>query len=269
MLAELIKLHTQDNKTHFGALYLPESEPKTIGAIFVHGMTGSFVGEMESVTPGLVAKVGYACLVANNRGAGYSGAATEDFAGCIHDIRTAVDFLAARGFDRIALLGHSKGGVKVAYYLSQTNDPRVVCLGLLSPSENVHGVPIWMAKSMGYDDVRQFIPVVRQLVKSGQGEKFLTMPEWPYFVSARTFLDHYTTHGDNVLSLARSFKVPVLALCGELELEWCKPVASLLKKAPAKMHVVIIPGADHVYTNREAVVADVIVDWLDGLSFQV
>jgi len=269
MLAELIKLHTQDNKTHFGALYIPEAGAKKIGVVFVHGMTGNFVGEMESSTPGLVSKAGYACLVADNRGAGYSGAATEDFAGCVHDIRAAIDFLAARGFERIALLGHSKGGVKVAYYLAQTNDPRVVCLGLLSPSENVHGVPIRQAKSMGYDDIRQLIPTVRQLVKSGQGDKFLTMPEWPYFVSARTFLDHYTTRGDNVLPLARSFTLPLLALCGECEIDWCKPVASMLKNTPSNARVEIIPGADHVYANREAAVADVIVDWLDGLPFQV
>lgn len=269
MLAELIKLQTQDKKTHFGALYMPEGNPKAIGVIFVHGMTGSFVGEMESVTPGLVAKTGYACLVANNRGTDYSGAATEDFAGCIYDIGAAIDFLVGRGFERIALLGHSKGGVKVAHYLSQTNDSRVVCLGLLSPAENVHGVPVWMAKSMGHDDIKQFIPTVRQLVESGQGDKFITMPEWPYFVSARTFLDHYNVRGDNVLALARSFKLPLLALCGELELEWCKPVASLRKKHAANVRVVIIPGADHVYTNREAAVAEVIVDWLDGLAFQV
>jgi pimeloyl-ACP methyl ester carboxylesterase len=265
MLAELIKLHTQDNKTHFGALYLPEAETKPIGVVFIHGMTGNFVGEMESVTPGQVAKSGYASLVANNRGAGYSGAATEDFAGCIYDIRASIDFMVSRGFEHIALLGHSKGGVKVAYYLSQTNDPRVVCLGLLSPAENVHSVPVRQAKSMGYGDIRQLIPTVRQLVKSGQGDKFLPIPEWPYFVSAKTFLDHYTTRGDNVLSLARAFSLPLLALCGELEVDWCKPVASFLKNTPANARVEIIPGADHVYTNREIVVADVIVDWLTGI----
>lgn len=269
MLAELIKLHTEDQKIHFGALYLPDGKPKRPGVIFVHGMTGNFVGEMESVVPGLVARAGYASLVSNNRGAGYSGAATEDFAGCIYDVRAAIDFMVDRGFDRIALLGHSKGSVKVAYYLSQTSDARVVCLGLLSPAPNVHGVPVWMAKSMGHEDIRQFIPAVRQLVKSGQGDKFLTMPEWPYFISARTFLDHYNTRGDDVLALARSFDLPLLALCGELEIDWCKPVAALRKKAPANVRVAIIPGANHVYANREAAVAQVIVDWLDELAFQL
>lgn len=269
MLAELIKLHTQDSKNHFGAIYFAGDKAKDLGVVFVHGMTGSFVGEMESVTPGLVANAGYTSLVANNRGTGYSGAATEDFGGCIYDIQSAIDFMAARGFGRIALLGHSKGGVKVAYYLSQVKDPRVVCLGLLSPAENVHGVPVWMAKSMGYEDIKQFIPCVRKLVESGQGEKFLTMPEWPYFVSAKTFLDHYSVRGDDVLRLARSFSLPVLALCGEQELDWCKPVTSLRKKRADNVRVEIIPGADHVYTNREAVVAGVIVEWLDGLPFQV
>lgn len=269
MLAELVKLQTCDNKTHFGALYIPMGTPKPLGVVFIHGMTGNFVGEMESITPGLVAKAGYASLVANNRGAGYSGAATEDFAGCIHDIRANIEFMVERGFQRIALVGHSKGGVKVAYYLSQTRDPRVASLGLLSPAENVHGVPVWMANSMGYGDIRQFIPTVRKMVKEGRGDTILTIPIWPYFVSAKTFLDHYKVRGDNVLLLARSFTLPMFALCGERELDWCKPVASLNKRHNSNVTVVILPGADHVYTNCEAAAAEAIVNWLDNLSFQV
>jgi pimeloyl-ACP methyl ester carboxylesterase len=269
MIAELIHLHTRDGYTHSGAFYSPQGQARPIGVVFVHGMTGSFVGEIESVVPEMVAKAGYATLIANNRGYGFMGAATEDFAGCIPDIAAAIDFMESRGYAQIALIGHSKGGVKVAFYLAQTLDPRVTALGLLSPAENVHGAPAWMAASMGCSDVEQFMQEVQQLVEQGETEKMFTMPEWPYFISAETLWDHYTTQQDDTLDLARSFDLPLLAVCGGLETEWCVPVTTLHKNPPSNAQVLIIPGADHVYTGKETLLAQTIIDWLESLPFIV
>ena len=97
---------------------------KPVGVVLVHGYTGTFTGEVEGALPPLLAVAGYTTLVANNRGAGILGAARERFEGCVPDIRAAIDLMADRGYDRIVLLGHSKGGVKAAYYLAQTGDPR-------------------------------------------------------------------------------------------------------------------------------------------------
>ena len=265
MLAELIQLHTSDGLIHSGAFYPPRGVARGIGVVFVHGMTGSFVGEIESVVPGLVAKAGYACLAANNRGYGYKGAATETFAGCLADIGAMLDFMAERGTERIALIGHSKGGVKAAYYLSQTKDARLTALGLLSPAENVHGVPVWMAASMGRSDVESLAQEAEMLVNEGRGDKIYILPDWPYFISARTLWDHYNVREDDVLPLALSFDLPLLAVCGELETDWCLPVTALYEAPPPNARVEVIPGADHVYAGREAVLAQVIVEWLDAL----
>ena len=263
MNAELIKIHTQDGRTHFGAFYPAQGEARRMGVVFVHGWTGCFVGEMESVTPGLVAQAGYACLVANNRGNGYMGAATEDFAGCIPDIAASIDFMEERGFDRVALIGHSKGGVKVAYYLTQTKDPRVARLGLLSPAPDVHSQPAWMAESLGRKDTEAFMEEVRGMVERGEGEKMISLPVWPFFTTARTLWDHYTVRGDEVQELVKGFTLPLLALCGETEMDWCVAVTMLVKATPANVRALIIPGADHVYTGMEDKVANAIVDWLE------
>ena len=269
MLAELIQLHTSDGLTLSGAFYPPQGQTKEIGVVFVHGMTGSFVGEIESVVPGLVALAGYACICANNRGYGYKGAATEEFAGCLPDIHAAIDFMEERGYPLIALIGHSKGGVKVAYYLSQTQDERVSMLGLLSPADNVHGIPHWVTPLIGKNNIEAFMEELEQLVESGQEEKMYTLPEWPYFISARTLLDHYKTSDDNVLELIPGFHLPLLAVCGGQETDWCTTVTALQKSPPANARVLIIPEADHVYTGKEMILAQAIIDWLGGSNSQL
>jgi pimeloyl-ACP methyl ester carboxylesterase len=264
MCAELIKLHTSDGLTHFGGFYPPQGAAKRLGVVFVHGMTGSFVGEMESVVPELVAEAGYATLAANNRGCGFSGAATETFAGCLPDLRAAIDFMTARGYNRVALLGHSKGGIKVAYYLAQTHDPRIAALGLLSPGADVHGPSRWRSFCVGNRDLETFMRKMKKLVYDGQGDRMISTPEWPYFVSARTLWDHYTTRGDDVLENIAGLALPLLAVCGEKETDWCTVVTTLRQSPPANTRVAIIPGADHVYTGVEPTLAHEIVEWLSG-----
>ena len=265
MCAELIKLHTSDGLTHFGGFYPPHEPAKRLGVVFVHGMTGNFVGEMESVLPELVAEAGYATLIANNRGCGFMGAATETFAGCIPDIRAEIDFMVVQGYDRVALLGHSKGGIKVAYYLAQTHDPRVTALGLLSPGADVHGPSRWRSFCVGNRDLETFMQEMKKLVEDGQGNKMITMPEWPYFVSARTLWDHYITRGDGVMENIAGLSIPLLAVCGEKETDWCVVVTMLQKSPPANARVTIIPGADHVYTGVESALAHEIVEWLQDI----
>jgi len=261
MLAELGKLQTSDGMTHFGALYHAK-KPKEIAVVLVHGLTGHFVGEVESALPPLLAKAGYTCLVANNRGTGFMGAATERFTGCIPDIAAALDFMQARGFHKIALLGHSKGGVKVTYYMAQKKDNRVMALGILSPASNVHERYQRLAFM---EKPERFLEQARKLVEEGQGETILHLENWPFFVSAGTVWDHHSTTGDDVLELLPSIPLPTLAVCGEQELDWCQVVATLQKSPPKNYQVHVIPGADHVYTGRETELGRIVIEWLDNL----
>jgi pimeloyl-ACP methyl ester carboxylesterase len=265
MLAEFIALHTEDGLTHYGALHgvSQPAEPRDLAVVLVHGLTGSLVGEVESALPPMLAQAGYACLVANNRGCGFFGSATERFAGCLPDIEAAMDFMAARGFVRIALVGHSKGGVKVAYYLAQRADPRVVAVGLLSPEDGVHSMALKGGEAVAG---KRWLPRVRALVAEGCGDTILTCSEWPNMFTAATLLDHYAATGDGVLENLKSIRVPVFAVCGEKELDWCTVVARLNDDPPPGYTVGIVPRADHVYTGEEAELGRRVVSWLDGLA---
>ena len=264
MLAELVRLTTSDGKIHYGAFY-PAEQPSPLGVVLVHGMTGSFVGEIESAVPPLLAAAGLPTLVANNRGNGFLGAATETIAGVLPDIAAAIDALQARGFARIVLIGHSKGAVKVTTYMTQTNDPRVVALGLLSPAASFHSTPSWLAAQFSPKDPQRWLKKAKKLAAKGKGERIFTDNAWPYLVSAGLLTDHAAAEGDDVLENLLRVRIPVLAACGSMELDWCTVVATLRSGAPQGFRVAVVAGADHVYTGKERELADLIIAWVKGL----
>jgi pimeloyl-ACP methyl ester carboxylesterase len=263
MNAELIKLITNDHQTHFGAVYHPDKPGSKLGVVLVHGMTGRFIGEVESALPPVLAEAGYTCLVANNRGNDLRGAATELFAGCLADIHAAIDEMERRGFNQIALLGHSKGGVKVAYYLARTHDARVTKLGLLSPATSVHFIQHFIGVIKPGCTIEELIAEAKGYVEAGKADYMYTFAEWPFMLSAGTIWDHMNIESDDVLENLKSINVPVLGMCGELEVEWCVVVSTLHKNPPKGYTTAIVPGADHVYTGREVELGNVVVDWLN------
>lgn len=267
MLAELIRLTTTDGKTHFGAIYPGQGDSLSpTGVALVHGMTGSFTGEVESALPPRLAQRGYTTLAANNRGNGLLGSATEDFQGCLADIQAAVDELARRGFKRIALIGHSRGAVKAAYYLSQTRDRRVCGLGILSPAASAHQMPQWVARQFGGKKAGRWLEKAQKRAANGKGSHLYTDGAWPYLISAGTLADNLAQNQDDVLAILPALKAPVLAACGSLELDWCSVVVELLKKAPSRCRVEVVEGADHVYNGKENELAGLVAGWLSGLG---
>jgi pimeloyl-ACP methyl ester carboxylesterase len=264
VLAELITLQTTDGLTHYGALYgAVKARRGNLAVVMVHGMTGSFIGEIESALPPMLARAGYACLVANNRGHEFYGTATERFAGILPDVGAAMDFMTGRGLERIALVGHSRGGIKVAYYMAQRADLRVEALGLLSPAASLRSIARQVGPALAG---KGWLSSVRALVAEGRGEEMLTCSQWPYMLSAASLLDSYNAQGDGVSENLKSIRVPVFAACGEKELDWCTVVAGLRADPPPGYTVHVIPRADHVYTGEEAELARRLVEWLDAIS---
>lgn len=127
-LTELVQVTTSDGLRLDGSLREParcRATSQTPDAfLLLHGVGGTFYGGrmFEALTQPLLNQTA-AVLRVNTRGAGSvsmfatdggatrGGAAFEVVDQCRHDIHAWCDFLVQRGYQRIALLGHSLGAI--------------------------------------------------------------------------------------------------------------------------------------------------------------
>ena len=153
MQVELVRVTTRDGLFLEGALFAPPKIGKEPidGCLLIHGTASNFYapGVLEVFAVGAAAR-GITALRINTRG--HDGVATihgtqrsirggathEVVSECPHDLRAGVDLLRERGCRRIALVGHSMGGVKSAYTLAHERLPDVVRLIVISSPRFCH-----------------------------------------------------------------------------------------------------------------------------------
>jgi pimeloyl-ACP methyl ester carboxylesterase len=202
------------------------------------------------------------------------GGMYEKLADCVADIRAWVDFVVARGAERVVLQGHSHGAIKVVHYLATTRDPRVCGLILLSPSDDMG----WARKQLG----ERFLWVMaraREMVRMGSGRKLLPEKDFPYPVSAATFFDCYSKGSiTGIFNVSRtdreefpelaSIRVPALLAVGTVEeafvgapQKYVGDIRACMVNCPSFTGAVI-EGAPHNYLGREPQLASVLDDWL-------
>jgi len=115
-----VTLHTSDG-VDLAAWYVPSRNGAAV--VLVHGAGGDRAGGILSHAE-LLARHGYGVLLYDARGGGESGGRLESMGWTWHrDVRAAVDFLAARGVDRIGALGLSTGAEAVLEAAGR--DPRI------------------------------------------------------------------------------------------------------------------------------------------------
>ena len=147
MLVDLIRITAADGMELDGAFFAPETDVAPAGpidaAMVIHGSGRNFYTPATANMANDLRNAGYAALTLNTRGhdtvwvdrqTGVAeGNAYEILDNGRQDLRAGIDYLEARGYRRIAILGQSMGAVKVAYYGAVENDPRVAAVVPISP----------------------------------------------------------------------------------------------------------------------------------------
>src|SRR5262249_42869797 len=213
MLAELVSIPT-DTLPLDGLYYEPEGGRARGAALLFPGNTMNFyVGAMRFLPPALVG-LGLACLAFNRRGHDIlstrgsrfaEGGAFQTAAEGIEDNRLAARWLAARGFDSPAVVGHSNGGMLAVRHLA--DHPRTPALVLLSAHGGGRDIVQRGGKGglMVGERVEEFAARARERVARGRGRELMLMPGWWYAISAESFLDRLTETPDT-LALAPRVK---------------------------------------------------------------
>ena len=299
MFVELVQVTTDDGVRLDGMLQSADDgdgeSALALGidaALMVHGTGGNFYAStMMDLLAERLRKLGAATLRVNTRGHdGIStavtrtggirqGAAYEVVDDCREDLRAWLELAQARGYERVALLGHSLGAVKSIYALAQAGSvgdgrasdvPRSVSrLIALSPPRLSYS---YFAASPRAEEFLAMCRRAEELVAAGRDESLVEISfPLPYAVTARGYLDKYgPAERYNVLKHLPAISCPTLVTFGSVEVQTNvafrgMPEAVEALPAPdagAPRSLALLAGADHFYSGTRTELAARIESWL-------
>ena len=283
MLVDLISVNTSDGIALDGAFFPAATDASSPGPVdamlLIHGSGGRFYAPATRIMAEDLSLRGYPCLALNTRGhdtvwvdtaTGVAhGNAFEILDISRHDLRAGVDFLAEKGYQRIGLLGHSMGAVKVTYYAAWEDDPRVRTVIPVSP------VRLSYAYYMESPDAQEFqgnLERADQMESEGRALELMKAEfPIPQYFSAASYLDkHGPAERYNLVTLAPRVKIPLFTFAGSLEthtrlIDMASDLALTAVNSPRAQHI-IIEGGNHSLQNRKEEAALAVLNWLASLA---
>ena len=208
-----------------------------------HGVTANKDREWAVVLANAAAKAGFDALRFSFAGNGASGGSFLDSFPSSEaiDLGAVVDAVQGAGRGPVTYVGHSMGAA--VGVLQASVDPRIT--RLVSLGGMVHTA----------DFVR------RKFEGLAPGALMWDKPECPI---SQAFLDDMARVG-SVLPVAPRIRVPWLLVHGDADavvpVDESREIAA---KAGGPAKVVVLPGADHVFTDAAELAASRVVDWLKG-----
>jgi len=275
----LIRFEASDGLRLAGLLYEPARRTRR-AIIWLHGTGGASVFESKrtNVLAGELVARRLAFFPFNNRGAHLvtraGGMAHERIRDCVFDIDGAVRELRRRGYDDLTLAGHSTGANKVAVYDRYRPRNHVKRYVLLAGGDDT-GL---LHRELGQPRFASALQKAREMIAQKRGDELVPRTIFPTIMSWRAFLDMANPRGDyNVFPFAgvgrfrhlRGIRKPSLYVYGAND-EYIENIddamCMLAENVGVKAKMVILPDADHGFSEREAELATVMTDWIRATS---
>lgn len=286
---ELVLTRTADGQAWDGMLYRPpagDERRRRLAVLVVHGSVGNYLtGVPRRISFGL-ANAGFTVMSVNTRMANYG---VIFGGGLMHktplDLDAALDVLRRRGFRRIVLLGFSMGATVVTHYQALRQPPEVIGVATLAhpaslpaalrlrwdhfgaePGYQETAAHVHTQLAPDFEDARRDrIFVVRRA--RGPGDGPLDGEVWTY----RTWWwsrGPRAPHAESRLRIGHVTVPLAIVQAGEDELVGDDegPLLEALARqgdCPSVLRETI-PGADHVFSGRDAPLTEALVAWLDA-----
>jgi len=189
----------------------------------------------------------------------------------VNEIGMWHDWLRSQGVERIALLGHSRGGNQTARYAAKIQDEAVTNVFLIAPAT-------WSDEYQHKDYQKRYTKALaplllqaRQMVENGQGSNMIKNIDFIYCAdtqaTAQAFVSYYQNDPEmDTPTLVPSIDYPLIIFAGSED----KVVDDLVEKTEnlvdgQKSQLVIIEGADHFFRDLYSEdIADAISDALEA-----
>ncbi|MFY9690185.1 MAG: hypothetical protein WAJ86_09635 [Candidatus Acidiferrales bacterium] len=273
---ELIRIEAEDKTALNGLLWEPQRAGDSLVVMVPGGTTGAALFPAHDYSPlaGALTDNGYAFLLSNMR-ASYNNAYAE-YGDAVKDIAAFVAYAKSKGYARIALLGISLGGPRVAQYVAERGDPAVKAVGFIAsiPSPYLEfQVRSSEAEKRRLEGTLQH---ARELVAQGKGEQPIAYDDWfPGGVSvmgtARSLISFFGAPTDpsapSSVKYGPKIKVPAAVIHGEKDEISLPPNAQTIYDsltASPKRDLIWVKGASHYLTPGPLAesYAKLTTDWL-------
>ncbi|MDE7402565.1 MAG: alpha/beta hydrolase [Muribaculaceae bacterium] len=222
------------------------------GIAFIYAQTNDAFNKMETVNT----------RTGNNE---IIGSFNECFDDICDDINAYVKFAEAKGYGNIILAGHSLGANKVIHYLANAQDTSVKHYILVSPANMKYML------SNVTDDERD---IIRYYVDNGMEDRMLPFPfmGWAPMIAKtawqwlwRNPLDNVHSDSDGDFSEVERIRQTGALIIGTYDrFSYGEPRAFIElinshTQQPDMNEVIFVEGTGHVYTEREQMLADIIL----------
>ena len=271
----LITFKAADDFPLDGLVYTPDGGAGKRAALLVHGKVMNFYTGPGRILPPYLTHMGWSCLAMNRRGHDLGGirngresygGSWERFGDSQLDIAAGIAELRRCGFAKIALVGHSFGGIAAAAYAADHPD-EIAALALCSAGTGgrdymVQSSRRGMLAAEHHDAVDA---EARRLVAAGLGDQMIALKGWWYAITAASWVD-LSENVPNTVDNARRYPGPILALRGGKEAAELYPAEAVADAAGMRATLAVIPGADHFYNGTETAFARAVCDWLGAAA---
>ena len=253
---DLIRIDTEDKIALNGLLWEPEPAGNSMVILVPGGTTGAAMVASHDYAPMATAlnAAGYSFIVANMRASyNYPYAA---YADAVKDIAGFVAYAKSAGYARIAIVGISLGGPRMAQYMAERGDASIRAVAFVAsiPSPYLE----FQVRSSETDKRRleDTLKRARQLITQGKGLEPLAFENWfpdgrHFMVTAQAMLGFFGAPEDDSPSSIRYgalIRVPALVLHGEQDELSLPPNAQTIYDsltASPRRELIWVKGASH------------------------
>ena len=272
---ELIRVEAEDKIALNGLLWEPQRASDSIAILVPGGTTGAALYPAHDYAPlaAALTESGYAFLLSNMR-ASYNNAYAE-YGDAVKDIAAFVAYVKSKGYARIALLGISLGGARVAQYMAERGDPVVQAVGFIASIPSPY-LEFQLRNSEA--DKRRLegtLQHARELVAQGKGEQPVAYDNWFTGVSvmgsAKALISFFGAPSDpsapSSVKYGPKIKVPAAVIHGDKDELALPPNAQAIYDsltASPQRDLIWVKGASHFLTPGPLAesYARLTTDWL-------
>ena len=212
------------------------------------------------------------CSISGPRGALKGGATFENVADCRLDLAAWIEFLRERGYSRIALCGHSMGGVKSAYTMAHDAHPDVRAVILISSPRFHHQTFMQHPAAAAF---RADFSTANRNVQEGRSHDLIAVTQpMPFLVTSAGFLDKYgPADSYDLIKLLPQVPCPALYVLGtqsptqSIGFAGLIETLSVLTRDNSHIQLSLVDGANINYSELEYTPFERVMKWLLGPIF--